>query len=76
MDAHRSSVTSMQSNGKNIVTGGSDEKVKEWDFDSGELLRDWLARCCLEGCLRWRKDCCNILKRGKGYSGCKWPSYQ
>ena len=40
MNAHENSVTSMQGDGKKIVSGGSDGKVKEWDFGSGELLRE------------------------------------
>lgn len=43
VDAHRNSVTSTQSNGTKIVSGGSDGKVKDWDFDSGELLREFDA---------------------------------
>lgn len=41
--AQENSVTSMQSDGSKIVSGGSDGVVKEWDAESGELLRELVA---------------------------------
>jgi F-box and WD-40 domain protein CDC4 len=41
MNAHDNSVTSVQSGGRKIVSGGSDGKVKEWDFESGKLFRGY-----------------------------------
>lgn len=38
--AHGNSVTSVQSDGSKIVSGGSDGMVKEWDAQSGVLLRE------------------------------------
>lgn len=43
--AHERSIISMQIYGSRIVTGGFDGKVKEWDLESGELIRELTHSC-------------------------------
>ena len=43
MKAHEDSVTSIQSDGRRIVSGGADGRVREWDFETWELVRELVA---------------------------------